>query len=244
LACIQKKTTMRQIFLIISAVLIFTNVSGQKTELRVSLNSGLFSFSGVSAKATTSINYDDQTKSGYTNNPYGSKAALCYGVSLNLKRVTKMNIIFGLDLGYETLRSKISIDRIDGYNGTPYQYSASGKTFLNNSFLNFNPFIGYRFIVNNICFDLTGGFDYGYILKANEDGSATATNGIKYTTSLDRKDITFDLRPRVQLSTEYKVIGLYIGYSYGLMDYMMHYKGGTNDASARLFRFGITYKIK
>jgi len=25
---------------------------------------------------------------------------------------------------------------------------------------------------------------------------------------------------------------------------MMHYKGGTNDASARLFRFGITYKIK
>ena len=236
---------MRYIFLVIIAVLTLTNVSGQKTELRASLNSGLFSFSGVSSKATTSINYDDQTKSGYTNNPYGSKVALCYGVSLNLKRITKRNIIFGLDIGYETLRSKISIDRIDGYNGTSvYQYNASGKTFLNNSFLNFNPFIGYRFKVDNIYFDLSVGFDIGYILKANENGSATATNGIKYTTSGDRKSITFDLRPRIQLSTEYKKFGLYIGYAYGLKDYLMYAKGGTNlDASARLLRFGITYQI-
>ena len=236
---------MKQLFLTMITFLTLTNVFGQKTELRASLNSGLFSFSGVSSEATTSINYNDQTKSGYTNNPYGSKVALCYGVSLNLKRITKRNIIFGLDLGYETLRSKITIDRIDGYNGTStYQYNASGKTFLNNSFLNFNPFIGYRFIVNNICIDLTGGFDYGYILKAKEDGHATATNGIKYTTSMDRKDVTFDLRPRIQLSTEYKEIGLYVGYSYGLIDYMMNYKGGTNEASARLLRFGITYQIK
>jgi len=235
---------MRYIFLVIIAVLTLTNVSGQKTELRASLNSGIFSFSGVSSKATTSINYDDQTKSGYTNNPYGSKVALCYGVSLNLKRITKRNIIFGLDIGYETLRSKISIDRIDGYNGTSvYQYNASGQTFLKNSFLNFNLFIGHRYIIDNIYIDVTGGFDYGYFLKATEDGSAKAY-GKQYNTSVDRKDITFDFRPRVQLSTEYKEIGLYVGYSYGLIDYMTHYKGGENGASSRLLRFGITYKIK
>jgi hypothetical protein len=64
-----------------------------KKQILGSLNSGLYSYSGLSVNGTTSINYDDQTNSGYTNNPYGSKVGICYGLSLNIKRVTAKNLI-------------------------------------------------------------------------------------------------------------------------------------------------------
>jgi len=108
---------MKHVILIFASLVIIQNLTGQKTEIKGALNSGLFSFSGLTARGTTSINWDDQTNSGYTNGVYGSKCALCYGISINLNRVTKRNFLFGIDLGYETLRSKMNIDRIDGYTG-------------------------------------------------------------------------------------------------------------------------------
>ena len=85
---------MKKVILTIAALLILTNLFGQKTELSGALNSGLLSFSGFSSRGTTSINWDDQTNSGYTNGVYGTKSALCYGISFNLNRVTKRNFLF------------------------------------------------------------------------------------------------------------------------------------------------------
>jgi hypothetical protein len=243
-----KITKMKQFIFILITFLILTNVSGQVTELNFSLNSGLYSYYGISAESATSINYDDQTKSGYTNNPYGSKVGLCYGFSLNIKRITKSNFIYGFDFGYESLRSNVSIDKISGVTSfklMAYEIGATGQTYLINNNLNLNPFIGYRFLTRNIPIDLAGGFDYGYILKSRESGEARATNGMNYTTSMDRKDISFDIRPRIQFSTDYKKIGIYIGYSFGLINYMMFYKSdAVNEVYSRIIRFGITYQIK
>jgi hypothetical protein len=227
-------------------LLSLSNLFGQKTELRGSISSGLFSFSGISALSSTSINWDDQSKSGYTNNPYGTKTALCYGLSVDLKRVTKRNILFGIDAGIESLRSMINIDWIDGYTGTAvYQYSATGKTFLNSGFFNFNPYLGYRIIVNSISFDLTGGLEFGYLLSTTEKGNATDSNGTKYTTSKKLYGaFNFDLRPQIQLSAMYKRFGLFTGYSYGMANYMMGVIGdGRWECYSRLLRFGITYRI-
>jgi len=142
---------MKLIFIAFALIYTLTNASAQKTELKGSLNSGLFAFSGVSAQANTNINYDDLTKSGYTNNPYGSDVGLSYGLSLNIKRITRCNFIFGLDIGYEDLRSKILIDQIDGFNGSStYQNNATGQTYLNNYFLNLYPFVGYRLISHKV----------------------------------------------------------------------------------------------
>lgn len=237
---------MKQTFLTFCLFLLLTNVFGQKTEFGISLNSGLFSFSGTSSQNTTSINYDDQTNSGYTNNPWGSKSALCYGVSLKAERVTKRNLIIGLDLGYEVLSSKISIDRIDGFNGVnTYQLNATGETFLKSNFINFNPFIGYRLMVKDISFDLVGGFDIGHCLATNENGKATDSNGKKYTTSEDRKTIKNDFRPRIQFSSSYKKFGLYIGYSFGQTNYLSDMLGNaTFESYSRIIRFGVSYQIK
>jgi hypothetical protein len=225
--------------------LALSTIYGQKTELRVSLNSGLFSFTGQSAAEVSQINLNNQSNTGYTNNPYGSKNGLCYGVSLNVRRVTKNSIIYGIDFGYETLRSKISLNSINGFDGTAtYQKEASGETFLNNKSLNLNPFGGYRFSINKFPLYLVGGFDIGYILDTREKGNATATDGIEYSTSLDRKTIKQDFRPRIQISTDYKKFGLYLGYSVGFVNYKEGYLGGINEAYSKIIRFGLTYQIK
>jgi hypothetical protein len=234
---------MKKLLLSITALLTLTIAHGQITEYRISLNSGLFSFTGLSASATSSIIPGDQPDLSRTNNPYGSKSGLCYGLSGNIQRVTKRSFIFGSDLGFEVLRSKVIINQIDGYT-VESVYPATGKTFLNNNFLNINPFLGYRIIEKPIILDITGGIDYAYCLKANEAGHATDSNGKKYETSRDRKTIKSEVRPRIQISMDYKKFGLYLGFSYGLTNYMSGYLGGTWESYARLLRFGLTYQIK
>ena len=46
-----------------------------------------------------------------------------------------------------------------------------------------------------------------FCLTAEENGNATAENGTTYSTSLDRKTTTTDIRPRLQISTGYKNYG-------------------------------------
>ncbi|MDZ7934653.1 MAG: hypothetical protein U5M51_06775 [Emticicia sp.] len=236
---------MQKTFLTLLLALFLTNIFGQKTEFKLTLNSGLFSFNGQSSDKNSQINFSNLTNSGYTNNPYGSMRGICYGLSGNLKRVTKKNLDIGLDLGFETLRSKVNITSINDYIGTStYEYTASGQTFLNSNFINLFPYIGQRFNIRKLSLDIVGGLEIAYCLTATEKGDATATNGTKYTTSVDRKTINTDIRPRIQFSADYKKTGIYIGYSYGLANYKSGYEGGTNECYARLIRFGLTYRLK
>ena len=143
------------------------------------------------------------------------------------------------------MRSKISLNSVNGFDGTStFPKAASGETFLNSNSLNLNPFGGYRFNINKFPLDLVGGFDIGSLLDTREKGNATATDGVEYSTSLDRKTIKMDFRPRIQISTDYKKLGLYLGYSIGLVNYMEDYIGGVNEAYSKIIRFGLTYQIK
>jgi hypothetical protein len=226
------------------ASLLLTTAMAQQTEFSASLNTGLFWFSGPSAERVSSINYSDPSKSGYTNNPYGADMGLCYGLSGTLKRITKPGILIGVDLGYETLRSKINIDRINGFTGTAtYSLPATGQTFLNYDFLNAHPFVGYRFRAGAVSADLSGGIDLNYCLRTNEIGNATDATGKEYTTTRDRKTISTDPRLRAQLSVMHRNLGVYIGYSAGIANYKSGYVGGINDCTARLIRVGLSYRF-
>ncbi|MGC4232445.1 MAG: hypothetical protein QM594_05645 [Niabella sp.] len=229
-------------FLALFLILFSAGVFGQNTEFRLALNSGLFSFSGASAQKYSRIIVSGQANSGYTSSPYGSAGALSYGLSGNLKRVTKNNLMLGVDAGFETLRSKVKIDGI--HDGAGDYESAKGKTFLSSNFINLFPFIGRRFYREAVSFDIVGGFDIAYCLKATEKGSASAADGTKYTTSRDRKTISTDFRPRIQFSADYKNTGVYLGYSQGLINYRSGAVGGTNICLASFLRFGLTYCIK
>lgn len=233
---------MKKVVLLAIVFVFFSNSYAQKTELRVSLDSGLSAFGGQSAESSSFILAYGTIGHGYTNNPYGSKNALSYGISLNLKRVTKVNFIYGIGVGYEDLRSKTSITTIFKDIASTV-VPASGETFMNVNSINVNPFAGYRFNADKFPIDLAAGFDIANILSAKEKGDATDASGNKYTTSRDRKTISTDFRPRIQISTDYKKFGVYLGYSFGLKNYLDGYVGGTNEAYSKIFRFGVTYQV-
>jgi hypothetical protein len=218
---------------------LFTNLFAQKTETKISFGSGLFSFAGAYAQNTTFINYDASTKSGYANNPYGSKNGLCYGFSLQKENISKWNLIYGFDLSYEILRSKILINRIYGDSSS----AANGKTFLSFGFFNFYPFLGYRLKIKNISIDVTGGFELACRLKTWESGSAKTSNGNEIYTSANKSGSNlFDFRKRIQIACNYRKISPYLGYSVGLVDYVSN-MGVSNSAFSRMKRIGIAYRI-
>lgn len=235
---------MKNKLIVLFAFLVLANIYGQKNELRVAFNSGLFSFNGKSAATISQINLYTQSNTGYTNNPFGSKNALFSGVSLNFKRASKNNFLYGVDFGYELLRSKIILESINSFDGTStFKKEASGETFLNIKSLNLNPFLGYRFNINKFPLDLVGGFDIGYVLDANEKGEAIGTDGVKYSASINRKTISKDYRSRIQISSAYKNFGVYLGYCVGIANYKEDYVGGINEAYSKIIRFGMTYQI-
>lgn len=231
---------MRKTLLVIVVVLSTTMCYAQMTEFSVSLNSGLFSFRGTSTVKSSSYYISAE----YNYPLYGSKDGLSYGVSMAIKRVTNTKILVGLDAGYEMLRSKVAIDAITY---APYSSSltpARGQTYLNNSFINLFPYSGYRFSCsNNFDIDLTGGIDFGFCTNSTEKSKVKDANGKKYKSSIDRKTINTDIRPRVQITTYYKNFGVYAGYSLGLVNYKSGYIGGTNDAYSNLIRFGLTFRL-
>ena len=242
---------MKKYLLTTLSILLVLLVFGQKNEYRISLNSGLFSFGGQFPVNTTFINLAASPySSGYTNNPYGTKNGIAIGLSGNFKHLSKQNFITGFDFGFENLRSKVLIDQVyDSWNSLNYE-NATGKTFLNYHFLNLFPYVGHRFNIKEISLDLIGGVDVGYVLTADEKGDAVSESGTSYTTAVDRKTQSFDLRPRVQVSVDYNKFGVYVGYSYGFVNYIKGYyvagNTGTNSSvsESRLIRFGLTYKIK
>lgn len=235
---------MKKQLLTVFASLALSSTFAQQTELHFALNSGLFSFHGESSNANSVINYIADSKSGYTNNPYGTKSALSYGFSGNLKRVTKKNFILGLDFGYESLRSKVNLLGVYGSPQSPGNLlTTEGSTILSADFINIFPSLGHRFHAKKIAIDLTGGFDIGINLKTQENGKATAVDGTVFTTERDRKTINTEVRPRIQLAANYNKMGVYAGYSYGFMNYLDGFEGGSPYCVSRLIRFGVTYKL-
>ena len=220
-------------------ILIPLSSKAQQLEVRASLNSGFYAYRGSGAESVSRIN-----SASYTNNPYGSKGGLSYGLSFNLRKVTKSNFIFGADLGFEMLRSKVKLDYFDVIGDIASYFE--GRTYLNTSFINLFPFLGGRFKINNQAFDLVGGLDIAHVLSAKENGDAKSIDNAQFhiQTSRDRKNMKMDLRPRIQLSTDFGKIGLYAGYAYGVMNYQAGLMGLTVETYSRMARVGVTYGLK
>jgi hypothetical protein len=215
-------------------------VYAQKPEIRVALNSGLYSFRGSGTVQESALNVNSSLGAVYTNNPYGRNREISYGISGNLKFVAS-KFVFGLDLGYEVLRSKVGINAVYGDRGVTTD--ASGKAILSQGFVNIFPFAGYQLKGKLVSIDLIGGLDLAYCTSVREKANATS-NGTVYTSSVDRKVEDFDYRPRVQAGINYQKFGAYAGYSFGLINYRRGLLGGPiTFAQTSYIRFGISYQL-
>lgn len=228
-------------------ILFLGTLYAQKTEYRAQLNSGFFSYFGNgSMKSSFIVNWDEQQhNTGYTYIPYGTKMTSSIGVSGNLTRRGKHNVLYGADLGFEILRSKTDIKAVlTSYTNN----TASGETFLINHYINLYPFLGYRLINKKTKLDLTGGMDVAFCLQSKEKGSAIADGsnaGILFVTTANRKTINTDFRPRIQFAAFRKKIGAYAGYSMGIKNYRLKSFFNSNPAGSfsSYIRLGLSYQI-
>nr|WP_293834381.1 hypothetical protein [uncultured Arsenicibacter sp.] len=231
---------------------------GQKTEMMVTLESGLFSFRGHSAENTSFLNVYNRGTSyeGSTNNAFGAKAGISQGVSFQIQRINKRKLFAGIGIGFENLPSKIDLRDVyvastttsggtTSIGGVNPNSPVIGHTYLSNRFITLNPYIGFRFPTEyGVSVDFQAGFDAGYLLSSRENGRAEPANGTVYTTSVDRKYISFDIRPRLQATIHYRRAGLFAGYSRGLVNYKEGWVGGINEAYSNYLRFGAQYRLR
>ena len=228
---------MKKLGLLLLSLFIINTAYGQETEYSVHLNSGLFSFGGESA---TAISWIDHRMNGpnRTNNPYGSNNALSYGLMAQAQRVTQSQFVFGLQTGYEVLRSSVQITDINAV------IDASGNTIFRHSFINIYPYLGYRFSVRDFDIDVKLGPEAGLPTSSKENGEATLhDDGSTITTNYERNMPDTDYRLRSSATIHYQKWGFSVGYSYGLYNYRSGWIGGTNKAYSRLIRLGVSYKL-
>ena len=221
---------------------------GQQVEFAGQLNTGLTRFGGESASKSTSMvsNIQDGALSSVSN-AYGKKFALSYGASVQVQQVTRSNFLFGTQAGVEVLRSRTDIREVyifrSIYSGSFEQQEASGKAILQNDFVNLHPYLGYRVNAGAVNLDFSFGPEVGIGLKSREKGKATAQDGSKHTYSQLRSEPETDVRARLGITAYYYHIGLSASYAHGLTNYMRGYDGGNPAVYARVWRFGVLYRL-
>ncbi|MDR2274671.1 MAG: hypothetical protein LBF27_27435 [Sphingobacterium sp.] len=210
----------------------------QSHELRVGVTSGVSNFTGSGSTAKSTLNGSGQADY-YTNTPYGKKYGINLGGAVNYRYVFANNFLLGLEGAFERLQTKVDLEGNDFMNGS------RGLTKLNQQFLNFNPFVGYRVTFEPMTMDMQFGVDIAKVLNSKENGSIEDKNGNKTSFTYDRgKVIDVDIRPRVQFNVNYDRYTIFAGYSWGLKDYLGGMDGG-NPGTARLnvFRLGLQYQF-
>lgn len=237
-----KNGYMKRSIIFIFLTFFALNVIGQTTEFSIHLNSGLFSFRGPESAKITSYVIQSEIGGRVTRSPFGQYSAFSYGAGFNAQRVTDSYFIIGIRCNYESLSSKIKIDRASGIWST-YDTKDS-YAILNNQFLNLFPFLGNRIhLIDGIVSDLIFGVDIGILLNVTEHATVN-TNEQEYRTSRDWYFKKWDYRLRFEFINYYKNWGLSVGYSSGLTNYLTTEKYlEKRILRTKMIRLGLIYKI-
>jgi hypothetical protein len=247
--------------LLILICFIATSSFAQNLEFSLQLNSGLSKFRGA---GTTDVSYvnENQPSANFTNNPYGTKQAIDYGLSADLKLVTKPGILLGLQAGYDILRSRVDLYQAQHavyftLNTAYFAYQVpvvGGYSIVSNQFINLNPYIGYRIKIKQCSVDLMPGMDMGIGTKSHENGQTTADDNTTVTTDRDLNKPLLDWRLRFDVKLNCDKFGLSLGYSrgisqYGSTQYYQLYQDSNNLPApqavySNIIRIGLSYRLK
>jgi hypothetical protein len=239
---------MKTLLLTVLSFFVLTHLIAQNIELSVQANSGLFHYSGNSAVSTSAIYQGPAPQQNYTNNPYGNKNGFSYGGDVQAQYASKNGFIWGLQAGYEVLRSKVGINSyyplsFPGFYGPIGTAQVTGQTFLQDQDININPYIGYRLQINKIKIDMMPGIDMGFDMNSYDKGKATDSEGYVYRTDLKLPGAPTDIRLKLGVEANYKRFGIVAAYAHGLTNlYKVTTVSGSDDAHSELINLGITYR--
>jgi hypothetical protein len=245
---------MRTALLTLLSFFLLSHLSAQNIEVSVQANSGLFHYSGNSAVSTSTIYPGSTPQQSYADNPYGSKNGFSYGGGVQAQYVSKNGFIWGLQAGYEVLRSKEIINSY--YPSYPVLFNiltepnsiptamANGQIFLQDEDIDLNPYVGYRLIWGKIKLDIMPGIDLGFDMNSYEKGKTTDSEGDVYQTNLKLLNPPTDVRLKLGVAATYKRFGVAAAYLHGMTNlYKNMTTNGNDDVHSELISFGITYRI-
>ncbi len=220
----------------------YRRYSGLRTAYRIlfQAGSGLFAFRGPGATSETGFEISDVSSiPDVLENPYGRKSGLSYGLTGQVQRITKSRFIYGVQTGFESLASRVTITRIS-LEGPPV--IGGGTATVRNQFINLYPYAGRRLGTQRISLDITAGVDLGIGLSTHE---RVQLAGISHSFSINdpnRPMLTVDIRPRLNLTGYYRAFGLSLGYSHGLTNYS-HEPFSSAVTRSHMWRVGVVYRI-
>jgi len=248
---------MKKLLLTLFTFLALTQLYAQNIEVSVLGNTGLFRYTGNYTTSTTFINGGiPGTKSGYTNNAYGNKDAFSYGLAVQVQHVSNNGFIFGLQGGYQILRSKVDITGV--YRGDIFYSTgdylanagptpATGKSILQSQDLFLNPYIGYRLKVNKVRIDLMPGMQFGFNTDLYEYGNAKDVGGNVYQIDKNDDKLPVDIRLSFGVAARYNKFSLTGGFAQGLTNFSNHLLNDSPTAyytHSQLISFGIAYRLR
>lgn len=227
---------MKKVLFFLLLSILFQPVFAQKNEWNLSFSSGLFSFRGSGTKQPTFISGYVPNHKSYAN-PYGTLWCPIVGLSTSIKKVTRSNLLFGVELSYEILRGG---NKIVGIADADTVYPTSGKAHINQNFINLFPQFGYRIRVKKVSVDVLLGFDlaYGFGLNGTAKTSTEGRSKLSYN-----HDNLLDLRPRIQVAVNYRRMSAFIAYAHGLIPYNFDEIGAANYIFAQILRIGVAYRL-
>jgi hypothetical protein len=250
---------MKKILLTLLSTFLLTQLYAQGYEFSVLANCGLFHYSGNNTVSSSFFNGAVAgSKAGYTNNPYGNENAFSYGADFQAQHVAASGFIFGLQAGYDVLRSKVDITSVYTSNSGVIFYNINGgqadennpptkgQAYLQSGDINLNPYVGYRFRIKNVKIDLLPGIDMGFNVNTHEYGKATDNSGNVYKTDLDRGKMTADFRLQFGTAVWYKRFGIMANYAHGIVNFssdLLNDSPTTYTTNSNVFRFGIIYRL-
>jgi hypothetical protein len=222
---------------------------GQRTEYALHLTSGFAAYRGSGAAVDGSVLVVpdpldvflvSDREEPYTENPYGTAWGVSYGLAAQVQRVAPKGGVWGVQTGYEVLRSRVRIHNV--FDRHDFGTSSTGYTALFTHGINTHPFFGHRFAVKSTQVDLTAGPEVSVLLRSHERGDAQ-TARTTYSTRLEHGHPGLDVRARVNATAYYQHLGLTLGYSHGFTDYRKTQAGVNGEAYLQAFRLGLLYRL-
>jgi len=223
-------------------VLSISELHAQTFEISAQANGGFSHYAGKSTVNNTFLNAGDPANhSGYANGD-GNSPAFTYGADVQLQYTFKFNLIMGVQTGYEVISSHTNINGVyDGANG---EVTATGYTSDHYGYININPYLGFRFHINNVRLDLLPGLDISLGESTKSTVDVKATDGTYYNKPTNNINNTGDeFRVRFGLAAYYKKFGITASHSRGINHFAQFADAYIPPEHMEVFRLGISYKI-
>jgi len=249
-----------KVMLLLLPALCVTPALAQNVEFSGRAGVNLLRFSGEGATASAlAVDQDNSfsTPGDYTFNPCGKKLGAGFGASVRAQRVGQRGLLAAVEVGYDWLQSRTSVDRYYPFYDTGFAPNpATGTTQLRVQQASVFAGIGQRFGKGRgaVQFDVAVGPEWAVLFGVREKGQGTySTLGPDEAWQTDnaiRLARKQDVRLRADFTAWCHRLGLTASYAVGLTnhqdDFRYDFAGIYPNGAvySRTLRLGLAYRLR